>query len=332
MHPKKNRIRKGCIASTGLLILTFASAAIFPGSSHAVTIELLHIGNGYSPGSDLSRPLGIFHDNYTNECYVTDTGNNQVVVFDENGMPIFRFYHHVTVNGERRLGEPKSLVVDSEGRIYITDALVPYLDVLDRNGRTITTVEPPYDKCGQHVRFDGVAMGTDDRVYASLSCGDQRLVAVIGFDLDLEKVITLSSENLGTTCMTALDVDTSGNFYVTDPCAEVMVQVYDAHGQYVSGFGRHDSGYENFSHPSGISVMPNGEMWIVDSIRQVVSCFASGGEFISYVGGKGTHPGAFNYPSGIDTDGKDRLFVVERAGNRYQCFRIVYDDVETAGK
>jgi DNA-binding beta-propeller fold protein YncE len=305
---------------------------ICPLALHAVTAELLHIGNGFSPGSDLSRPLGVFYDSNANECYVADTGNHQVVVFDDNGMPIFRFYHHVTVNGERRLGEPKHLVVDADGRIYITDAAVPYLDILDRNGRKITSVEPPYDECGQHVRFDGVAIGPDEKIYAVLSCDGQRMIAVIGLDLELESLIRLSAEDLGETCITALDVDAEGNLYVTDPCADLMVQIYDADGGFVSGFGKHDSGYENFSHPAGISVLPSGEMWIVDSIRQVVSCFSPDGKFVSYVGGKGNQPGAFNYPSGIDTDGTDRLFVVERAGNRYQCFRIVREDVETAGK
>ena len=332
MHLGKCTITSGRSISSGLLVLSAALLALFPTLLHGVTAELLHVGNGFSPGTDLSRPLGVFFDNTQNECYVADTGNHQVVVFDDNGMPIFRFYHHVTVNGEKRLGEPTNLVVDAEGQIYVTDALVPYLDILDRNGRRITTVAPPYDECGQQVRFDGVAIGPDHRVYAALSCDGARMVAVIGLDLELERLIRLRSDDLGRSCVTGLDVDGQGNFYVTDPCAELMVQIYDASGQFLSGFGRHDSGFENFSHPVGIAVMPDGKMWVVDSIRQVVSCFSPRGEFISYVGGKGNHPGAFNYPSGIDTDGKDRLFVVERAGNRYQCFRIIEDDVETAGK
>jgi DNA-binding beta-propeller fold protein YncE len=332
MQRQGNRILEGYHTSTGLLILTILCVSFFMTPAGAVTVQLLHIGNGYSPGADLSNPLGIFYDPSSSECYVTDTGNGQVIVYDENGMPIYRFYHHVTVNGARRIGEPNGLVVDSEGRIYVIDSLVPYLDILDRNGRTIAAVEPPFDRCGEHVRFDGIAIGEDDRVYASISCGEERLITVIGFDFDLERIIPLRSRDLGPTCMTSLDIDPEGNFYVTDPCANLMVQVYDPEGNYLSGFGKHDSGYENFSHPSGISVMPDGEMWIVDSIRQVVSCFTGGGQFLSFVGGKGTQPGAFNYPSGIDTDGKDRLFVVERAGNRYQCFRIVHDETETAGK
>ncbi len=333
MRPKYDTMGSGQHASRVLLVTSFMLGFfIYSATANAVTVQLLHIGNGYSAGADLSRPLGIFHDSINNECYIADTGNHQVVVFDENGMPIFRFYHHVTVNGEKRLGEPKHIVVDTEGQIYLTDAAVPYLDILDRNGRQIATVEPPYEECGEHARFDGVAIGPDKKVYATISCDAGRFVGVIGFDYELERIIELEPGGPGKACVTAIDVDADGMIYVTDPCAELMVQIYDANGKFRIGFGKHDSGFENFSHPTSISVMPTGDIWVVDSIRQVVSCFTPTGEFISYVGGKGDHPGAFNYPSGVDTDGKDRLFVVERAGNRYQCFRIVSDDVETAGQ
>ena len=177
MQRQGNRIFEWCQTSTGLLILTIIGVSFFVPSAGAVTVQLLHIGGGYSPGAELSNPLGIFYDHQTGECYVADTGNGQLIVYDENGMPIFHFYHHVTLDGARRNGEPKDLVVDSEGHIYVIDALVPYLDILDRNGRSIATVDPPFDRCGQQVRFNGVTIGADDRVYASMSCSDERLVA-----------------------------------------------------------------------------------------------------------------------------------------------------------
>lgn len=333
MQPKNSSMGMGRNASRMVLVasLVLGFFCIYA-TANAVTVQLLHIGSGYSAGADLSRPLGIFHDSDRDECYIADTGNHQVVVFDANGMPIFRFYHHVTVNGEKRLGEPKHIVVDTEGQIYLTDAAVPYLDILDRNGRNIASVEPPYAECGDAARFDGVAIGPDKKIYTIISSDAGRFVGVIGFDYELERIIQLESSGLGDACVTAIDLDANGMIYITDPCAELMVHIYDANGKFSSGFGRHDSGFENFSHPTDISVMPAGDIWVVDSIRQVVSCFTPAGEFISYAGGKGDHPGAFNYPSGVDTDGKDRLFVVERAGNRYQCFRIVSDEVETAGQ
>jgi hypothetical protein len=155
---------------------------------------------------------------------------------------------------------------------------------------------------------------------------------VIGKDLEVQKILQLEQKVGGPSCTTNIGVDNTGQIYITDPCADQMVQIYSPEGKFVWGFGRHDAGFENFSHPTDIAIMNNGEMWIVDTIRQVASCFTEKGEFLSYVGGKGDHPGAFTYPVGLATDGESRLFVVERAGNRFQCFQIVADDPETASK
>jgi len=80
---------------------------------------------------------------------------------------------------------------------------------------------------------------------------------------------------------------------------------------------------ENFSFPAGIEVTPNGDIWIVDTLRQVASHFTIEGEFLAYIGGKGSGPGEFEYPSDLTTDGMGRVFVLERGGNRYQCFQGV---------
>lgn len=329
IHNSHKTLSRATSAFGMLVVAVSLLTAIPTRNAHTYSSSLLHQGGGFTAGTDLSRPLGIFFDTTTNECYVTDTGNHQVIVYDEFGMPVYRFYHHVDSNGKRTLGEPKNLVVDTSGRIFLTDATVPYLDVLDHNGRRIATIEPPIAECGENARFDNVALGPDERVYAIISGTTERFVAVIGPNLAVDRILLLTGNKDENNCLTGIGVDEAGRIHVTDPCAEFMVQIYDSDGEYLIGFGRHDSGFENFSHPSSIVVMPNGEMWIVDSIRQVVSCFSTDGKFISYIGGKGDQPGAFNYPSGVTTDGKDRLFVLERAGNRYQCFKIVNNDLNT---
>jgi hypothetical protein len=47
--------------------------------------RVLYQSVGLSPGTHYSRPLGIFYDRNRKECYVADTGNNQIVVCDESG-------------------------------------------------------------------------------------------------------------------------------------------------------------------------------------------------------------------------------------------------------
>lgn len=292
-----------------------------PPPTGADPVDLLHESTGVGPAARFSQPLGIFFDVTRDECYVADTGNHQIVVCDDEGMPRYRFFHHVTQDGERKLGEPRSVVVDDTGRIFVTDVAASYVDVLDHMGRPIRKIVPPADGCGQPERFGLLALGPDNEVYATLSCLDVQVV-VIDADLNITRALSLGPAGETRRCITGIAVHPDGEIYITDPCAQDMIQVYDSDGELVRGFGQHDSGWENFSHPAGIVVMPNKDMWIVDTIRQITSRFTADGEFVSYFGGKGDHPGAFNYPTGLATDGKDRLFVLERVGNRYQCFRI----------
>jgi DNA-binding beta-propeller fold protein YncE len=205
--------------------------------------------------------------------------------------------------------------------MYVADALAPYVDVLDHRGRMVGRIEPPRDENGDPARFGCLALGNDGRVYATLS-GVKTRVAVFGDDLSITRVIALDAPKAERSHVTAMTVGPDGRIYVTDPFGAKMVQVFDAEGRYVTGFGEHDSGFENFSFPSGIVLMDNGNLWVVDSIRQVASCFSPEGEFITYVGGKGSGPGAFNFPSSIASDGENFLFVLEKGGNRFQCFEF----------
>lgn len=320
--PVRGPSKRSRSSLTSLLILTVPTVVLALSAwspARAETAEVVYESIGTAPGARYSRPLGIFHDASRDECYVADTGNHQIVVCDGNGMPVHRFYHHVTKDGDLVLGEPKSVVVDGSGRIFVADALASYLDVLDPLGRRITTIDPPTDGCGAAERFEFLALGPRG-VYATLSCSKRRVAVIAG--LEVVETVALAWTMDEPPCITGIAVDESERIFVTDPCATVMVQVYEADGRFVRGFGKHDSGWENFSYPSGIALMRDGTMWIADTVRQVASMFTPEGKFVAFVGGKGSGPGAFEYPSGLATDGESRLFVVERGGERYQCFGV----------
>jgi sugar lactone lactonase YvrE len=288
-------------------------------------VEVLYLTVGYDVGATFNSPLGIFYDTHHDECYIADTGNHQIVVCDANGMPLYRFYHRVEVDGREEMGEPRGVAVDRDGRIFVTDALANYLDVLDHRGLRVQRIDAPDDGCGQPARFEALALAPDNTVYASIACAEPR-VAVIGDDLEIARIIALRGPDHATPCITGMSIDAEMRIYITNPCAEHMVQVYEPDGRYLTGFGRHDSGWENFSFPAGIAVTNSGDIWIVDALRQVASCFDLQGRFLSYLGGKGTELGAFTFPSAVATDGEGLVFVLERGGNRLQCFRFVEED------
>jgi sugar lactone lactonase YvrE len=145
-------------------------------------------------------------------------------------------------------------------------------------------------------------------------------VAIIDESMEVVRTVTLKYDDDDRVCVTSICVDDDKRIYITDPCAMDMVQIFEPDGKLSKVFGVHKAGRQNFSFPRGITVLDNGEIWVVDTIRHLVTRFSSSGELLGFVGGKGEGPGALEYPSGITTDGTGRIFVVERVGNRYQCF------------
>ena len=289
----------------------------------AERVQVLYECAGWNPGTPFSRPLGIFFDPQREECYVADTGNGQVVVFNKDGMPVYRFYHDVPGRSDEPVpGQPRSLVVDDTGRIYLVDSQVPYIDVLNPRGLSTGHIDVPPDQCGQPERFVYVAIGRDQTVYAVTACVLPR-VAVIRDGATVSSVITLHNPEAERSCVTGLAVDPEGRLVITDACAPRVVQIYGPDGQLVRAFGKHETGYENFGFSAGVAVTDIGDLWIADSIRQVASRFDHEGNLLAMIGGKGSQPGAFEYPSAVATDGGRRVFVLEREGRRYQCFQIL---------
>ena len=313
LHPHRCA-RAVCVAAS-LLVAASVSAR-----ADDVTVAVAHGCIGWEPGTPFSNPQGIFFDATRGECYVADTGNHQVVVCDADGLPLYHFTCFARRGDLVAPGEPKGIAVDAAGSLYLVDEASENLAVLDPTGRLLATIAPPADGCGQPESFEYLAAGPEG-VYASLSCPARRVV-VIDANLNISRVIQLAwKDRSERACITGLAVDGKGGIYVTDACASEMVQMYDANGEFLRAFGTHETGLENFSFASGIALTREGNLWVVDTLRHVASLFAPDGARLATVGGKGEEPGAMQYPVAVATDGAGRVFVVERAGNRYQCFR-----------
>lgn len=327
LHPAVNRIAsQGARVYRPLSALLLASALLATGQLPATAsndIIPVYEGRGSSVGTPLAGPMGIYFDRTRNECYVADTGNHQVVVFDGNGLPTYRFYHYVESASSAAPvpGEPKGVAVAADGTIFIVDSMAPYIDVTDPRGRSLRHIDVPADDCGMVERFEALAIDARGTVFAVTACAKPR-VAVIEDAATVARVITLQRPEAERVCVTGIAVDTAGRICITDPCGDRMAQIYAADGAFVAWFGAHDAGFENFSFAAGIAAMDDGSLWIADSIRQVASQFTQEGKHLATVGGKGSQPGAFEYPSAVATDGSGRIFVLEREGNRYQCFQL----------
>lgn len=262
-------------------------------------------------------PRGIFFDAAKGEIYVTDSGSSSVLIFDSQGTFLHGFRHTVNDGGREVPGEPRDVVVDSRGMIFLTDILSRQVEVLSPRGITIDAIDPsafePFR--GRNVYPQHLAIDSDDTLFITLE-GDVREIIVLDPERRLVRRIRGVGDGFGR--LTGVALDEGGNVMVTDVEGSHCVQIYSRSGTFLRGFGAHEVGDENFSHPHGLASTSDGDIWVVDTFRQVVKRFSADGSFKEMVGGFGVMPGDLLFPVGIAADNDETLYVVEKAGRRFQ--------------
>ena len=215
----------------------------------APKLKYVYAAYGYSPGQPFSRPSGVFYDTNRGELYVADTGNGQIVILDNKGMPKARITHSVQDpgSGARSKGEPRGIVVLKNGDIVVTDSLCNYVDVVDFQGRSVRKVWPgdllKLDRT--KVRPGCLALDASGNIYLSVS-GDANEILVLSPGMSLKAEIgkmTVASSSMK--AITGLWGDRDGRIYATYAQGE-CVRVYAPDGRMLTSFGAHEAGPNNF--------------------------------------------------------------------------------------
>lgn len=287
-------------------------------------------------GRSFQLPASIFFDRQRAEIYVADRRNNRISVFDLDGLPVRSFIHSVRYSRglgtpKVRPGEPTAVAVNSRGDIFVVDALDDSLEALDYRGRSIGRVGPTEfvsgeEPIGPKQRISPVAVTVDANDLVYLAVGGARCeVLVLDKRLQVVRRIGVKGSGAGQfNAITGLSVDDEGRIIVTD-AQSVPVQVFSPDGTLLQSFGSHDVGWENFSLPSGAVRDGAGDLWVVDTVRQVVKRFDTNGHFQGAIGGLGRNPGDLYYPVAIAGNGDRLLFVLEKSGARFQVFEVIPD-------
>ncbi len=311
----------------GLLSVSFAPA-VFSATDSPVPAsndEVINIPvtvTGSSPGNPFNIPRAIFCDQVNNETYVADAGAGQILIFDQRGWPVYRFTHWVDGPNGRRVGEPNSVVATASGNIFIIDGLASTIDILDYRGRQLFDIDPAdFLPPNEDQRLaPTLTLGPLGHVHTICKSGEEHYL--LSFDQDGQ---FLTRAHLGRSSQlkmaTGLDVGTD-RIVVTDMDAEFSVQIFNRHGKRLKAFGQHDAGWGNFSFPSGVTVTPDGDIWVSDMIRQIVNRFDENGVFLDFIGGRGEGPGSMAYPISVTHNAQGMIVVLEKVGARYQVFEV----------
>ena len=277
----------------------------------------------------LRSPSSLFYDALADELLVADAGNSRIVIYDADLSAKYSFVHFVPdrVSGRPVKGEPKDLVVNSYGEIFLIDNLVRYIEVLDFRGKPLARIDPATLLGDTSLSIRGQALAIDglDFVYLAVT-GDVVGVLKINPNFELDRLIGKKG-NTAPDFNTPLAITAWNDLIVvTDLYARPAVKVFDTAGTYQYGFGAHDIDKADVSFPSGVTVVDNIDggysIWIVDGLRQILKVYNNVGTFIAHVGGYGIGPGEFRYPADIVAGLDSTYYVVERVGNRVQRCRI----------
>jgi DNA-binding beta-propeller fold protein YncE len=78
----------------------------------------------------------------------------------------------------------------------------------------------------------------------------------------------------------------------------------------------------NANQPSDLAVGPNGYIYLVDGVNNLIRVVDSNGRWKFAFGGKGSGKGQFRYPLGIDISEDGKVFIADTGNHRIQVFDL----------
>jgi DNA-binding beta-propeller fold protein YncE len=267
-------------------------------------------------------PTGVFYEPVAGELYVADSKNGLIGIYDDSGTPLFAF------GRDPLLGEPKDVAAAADGTIFVLDAADSRVHAFsyrgEPRGELIFEYPALEDEPAGIVSVNAMALDAQGRWFVA----DSALPQVVAYEPDLTFRFAIRTQRAGAQFQMISDVAVSpdGLIAVTD-LAATPVQVFDAAGRFLAGFGKRDIGVENFTSTNACGFDAEGYLFVVDMLRHNVKIFEPSGAFRGFFGGwfspetRGMTPGEMRYPTGIAFAPDGRIFVAERFGHRVQVFR-----------
>ena len=211
--------------------------------------------------------------------YVTDYMNHRIQKFDNDGNFI-RSY-----NASGRLSRPDSLEIDkSTGNIY-SSKNNQYIVMQDQEGRLKTEVNN-YVISGHYSYPFGLSVHGD---YIYIANAYRKTFA--RYPKDLAGGINnpaYQGENKWSTSGWAWDVKVSDSGVYVANYEKNMMQKFTHNGALVKSWGSYPgcTGNSCLLHPAGLSIGPEGNVFVNDRHNHAIKKFDTDGNFISFIGGK----------------------------------------------
>lgn len=310
---------------------------VIPRPPERARLKLLKVINGTQDVAERSRGTmsKIFEfiagsqdtniDFYSPQCIAAD-GNGLIYIADPSVGLIHKYdlaakkVQYIYQAGDRKLASPFGVALDSEGNLYVTDALLAAVFKFNPDGKLLSEL----DGKGNLMRPAGIAV---------TSRGDKLVADILANKVFIfDKNDLLKGELPGANSTESfnrpsyLAVDKQDNVYVTDTM-NFTVRVFDSNGKYIRSQGQIGDTPGSFARPKGVALDSDQNLYVIDSIFGNFQIFDQKGQLLLYAGQEGTLPGEFMLPSGIFIDRNDRIYIADTFNHRIQVFQYLKEKV-----
>lgn len=295
-------------------------------------------GPGAGKVPRFSRPMGAAFGP-DGRIYVTDTANNRVCVFDEEGKFLFEFGSFGIAKplpGATKTWKPGSLNypigidVDRDGTVYVADFRNDQVEVFDSEGKYLRSFPDAAKVTGKGSSGqDGLGIAVTDVAVGNGKVYATDAYQVFIFDTRGKLLRQFGKPGQGSSDLdhpNGVAVNGKGDIFVSDS-NHARVLSFDRDINLRWSVGRiprdmNDTTSSVLALPRGLAAADDGTLFVADAFAFEIVQVSKDGSVLQRFGERGTEPGQLNFPNDVDSKG-DLLLIADKENNRVQVVQII---------
>lgn len=275
---------------------------VFPAAGQTLSVRSKFSITGFY-NEPFEEPMGVFVDRKNNEVYVADVAKGEIFVFDTTGAPLFKF------GRGSGIVSPIDMAV-FEDRLYLAQEGKEYVEILDIRGKSTGKLSTP-----PQIPF----------LSGRLDIDEEGNVYVVNRKLGECEVFSKSGEFLrsvgqGLFSLSGVAVGGDRVYLVAPFFSGKVIHVYGKTGEHLMSFEAIEGRGGTLGLPSSAKVDPEGNLWVVDSLRGV-TIYDENAKKIGSFGGDGTRSERLEFPVDIDFDSSGMVYIIDKERKRLGVFK-----------
>lgn len=260
----------------------------------------------------LQRPQAVLVDELR-RIYVTDISRQAVVVFDAVRGQLLTYADAAT---GQRFKTPLGMARNTEGQLWVADADLGFVSILDKNGL-------PQGKLSHSSLKRPVGVALDEKSgWIYVADAWEHNIKVFHRDGQLLKTIAKHGEEPGELNGPTYIVLLQDKLYVSDTL-NARVQVFSKEGKFLQKIGQRGRFIGDFSKPKGVALDRHQHVYVVDSLHDHLLVYDERGRFLLPIGGEGSGIGQFYLPAGVFVDGQNQIYITDMFNSRVVVLRYL---------